>query len=380
VLTSTQQRPALRTDRTAVAFGAAGAVLSGSITVLAVRDRAGSDFRAHLALVQTGMAGGHFPGDMLFYWLEACLSGFRPVEWRLVTGLVLILTVAGGLKAYLTVRLIAANGPPIAAGVLATLCLFAFGLPMGADYPGFIPPNVWHNSTTSLLMPLALGLFLASLAYLRAPSGRLLWLMLLLVSVNVAAKPSFALCWLMVFPAAVLLRERRVAALAGPVAVCLAGGLLLVAQYLYVYVLGGGDPDAATDGVRIAPLHTWSYYSHDIVWSFVASYAFPLAALALGGRGVRDALAVRYALALAAVGLGWFAVMAETGHREYHGNFMWQAIVTNYVLFAAILGAVLQWLRESRFGWRQTVVLFVFALHVAGGLHYLGWWLTYNAP
>jgi hypothetical protein len=112
----------------------------------------------------------------------------------------------------------------------------------------------------------------------------------------------------------------------------------------------------------------------------VASYAFPVAALALGGPAVRGRLTVRYALGLAVAGLAGFALMGEKGHQEFHGNFMWQAIVTSYILFAAVIGAVLTGIRETRFGWRQAIVLAVFALHVAGGLQYLAWWLTYNAP
>jgi lysylphosphatidylglycerol synthetase-like protein (DUF2156 family) len=112
----------------------------------------------------------------------------------------------------------------------------------------------------------------------------------------------------------------------------------------------------------------------------VVSYAFPAVALAFGGETVRGNLAVRYALGLAAVGLAWFVLVGEKGHQEFHGNFMWQAIIANYVLFAALVGAVLVWLRDTAFGWRQWVVLGVFGLHLAGGVHYLAWWLTYNAP
>jgi hypothetical protein len=359
-----------RTDGWALAAGLAGAAVSGLIALLAIRDRAGADFGAHIALTKRGLSGGSFPGDVLFYWLEAVMAGFRPVDRRLYAGLIAMLAVAGGVKAYLTARLIESR----VGAVLALLCLFAFGLPFGPDYPAFIPPNVWHNSTTALLMPLAIGLFLASLAYLHEPRPALLWLMLLLLVLNILAKPSFALCWLVVFPIAVLVAKEK---LLGPAVVTGAGGALLLAQYVYVYVAERGNPYGDGSGVRFAPLHTWSFYAPNLAWSFVASYAFPITALVLGGAAVRRDGAVRFATALAAVGLLWFALVGETGHQEYHGNFMWQAIVTNYLLFAALVAALL---RADVRGWRRLVLLGVFALHLAGGVQYLVWWLTYNAP
>jgi hypothetical protein len=373
--------------RRAVVIGAAAGGISGLIVLLAIRNRAGSDFIAHVALTKAGLNGGWFPGDVLFYWIESVLALFRPHNRRLFAGLVVMLAVAGGVKTYLTVRLAETEYRrrtgarlPLAGALLAAACMFAFGLPFGLRYPQFIPANVWHNTTTALLMPLALGLFMVSIAYLREPSRRLLWSMLGLLVVNILAKPSFALCFLVAFPVAVFLRHRRPAALAGPILVCVAGGVVLFAQYVYIYVAGLGNPLVQSSGVYVAPFHVWSRYTPSIPLCLVASYAFPIAALALGGPAVRGRLTVRYALGLAVAGLAWFALMGEKGHQEFHGNFMWQAIVTSYILFAAVIGAVLTGLRTTRFGWRQAIVLAVFGLHVAGGLQYLAWWLTYNAP
>jgi hypothetical protein len=369
--------------RTAAIVGLAAAGLSGLITLLAIHNRSGADFRWHVAITQAGLNGGSFPGDVLFYWLESVIVLFKPDTHRLYAGLAAMLTVAGGVKAYLTVRLAETecrSRLPWLGALLAASCMFAFGIPIGPDYAAFIPANVWHNTTTALLMPLALGLFLISLWYLREPSRRGLWLMLALVVVNILAKPSFVLCWLVAFPVAVLLRGRRASALFGPLLVVGVGGVLLLAQYTYVYVIGRGNPFVESSGVYLAPFHVWSHLAPNIALSMVVSYAFPAVALALGGEPVRGSLAVRYALGLAVVGLAWFVLVGEKGHQEYHGNFMWQAIIANYILFAALVGAVLVWLRESTFGWRQGVVLAVFGLHLAGGVHYLAWWLTYNAP
>lgn len=376
--------------RRAVVIGAMAGGISGLIVLLAIRNRSGADFIAHVALTKAGLNGGWFPGDVLFYWIESVLALFQPHNRRLFAGLVVMLALAGGVKTYLTVRLAETEYTrrtgarlPLAGALLAAACMFAFGLPIGLRYPQFIPANVWHNSTTALLMPLALGLFMVSIAYLREPARRRLWVMLVLLVVNILAKPSFALCFLVAFPVAVFLRNRRtgpLVALTGPVLLCLAGGVVLIAQYVYIYVAGLGNPLVQSSGIYVAPFHVWSRYSPSIALCLVASYAFPAAALALGGSAVRGRLVVRYALGLAVAGLAWFALMGEKGHQEFHGNFMWQAIVTSYILFAAAVGAVLTWIRETKLGWRQYTVLVIFALHVAGGVQYLAWWLTYNAP
>jgi hypothetical protein len=290
--------------------------------------------------------------------------------------------VAGGAKMFLTVRfaksefLRTTGDPlPLAGAVLASFCFVVYALAIDTRYPAFVPPNVWHNSTTTLLMPLAFGLFWVSLRYLREPQRNQLWAMVALLALNVAAKPSFVLCWLVVFPLAVLLRFRFKAFL-GPLLVCAAGAAMLGAQYAYIYVWGRGDPSETASTVKFAPLHVWGHYAPNLPLSAWMSYAFPIVALVLGGKAVRGSLAVRYAGGLAIVGLTWFALVTETGEREFHGNFMWQAIVTNYLLYAVVMVAALPWLRENRFGWRQSVVLAIFLAQVLCGGWFVYHWLT----
>jgi hypothetical protein len=374
-----------RLDTSTLAITAVGAFASGLVVVAVLGLGAGSDFKAHVALTKAGLGGAPFPGDFLFYWLEALLAGFQPVQLRLYAALAFLLAVAGGAKMYLTVRFAKTEYArtlnerlPVAGAVLAAFCFVVYALAIDTRYPAFVPPNVWHNSTTTLLMPLAFGLYWVSLRYLREPSNRLLWWMVLLLALNVAAKPSFTLCWLVVFPIAVLIRDRAIRALVGPALVCLAGALMLGAQYAYIYLWGRGDPSETASAVRVEPFHVWSHYAHNLAVSVVMSYAFPIVAALLGGRAVRGSLAVQYAAGLALVGLAWFATLTETGAREFHGNFMWQAIVTNYLLYIAVMSAVLPWLKTSRFGWRQLFTLVLFAAQVLCGAWFVYLWLTNN--
>jgi hypothetical protein len=155
---------------------------------------------------------------------------------------------------------------------------------------------------------------------------------------------------------------------------------MLGAQYVYVYVV---DPPGSTltssSGVIVAPLAVWKLYTSEIVRSILASYCFPIVAIALGGRAVWRNRAVQYALALALVGLAEYALLAEGGARELEGNLTWQAIVTQYILFLALIAALVPWLRSKRWGLRQTLITLAFAAHVWAGIHFLSHWFATKA-
>lgn len=330
------------------------------------------DFDAHLAFTANWLERGDpVPGNVLLYWLTALFAGFDPD--RLLTGLVIVLGVAGAAKAWLTVSFV---GDRRWGALAAGLCLLAFSLPVGDPYLGQIPPSVWHNSTTMLLMPFAIGLWWTSLTYLRTRSRRTLWAVLALAALNVAAKPSFVLCFLVVFPLAAWCAHRTRRDMLPAWLATGATAALVGVQYAYIYVSQRGGAATDEDSVVVDPLRVWSAFSDDIPVSLLCSYLFPVAALLLGGPAIRRDLAVRYAAALAVVGAAIFALVKETGPRELDGNFVWQAIVTNYLLFLAVVAAAVPWLRTRRTGWRQVVVVVAFLAHVVAGVLYLHDYLT----
>jgi len=377
--------PAARRAAPVVAVGAVAAVLAGSfagyLVDTVVTHRLQSDFRAHLQFAATGLQHEPVPGNFLLYLLIGICSGFSAEPHRLLTGLIAVIVAATAAKAWLSVAFVGARERlPVWGLAAAALCLVAFSPPLPDPYLGQIPANVWHNSTTMLLMPFAIGMFWTSYEYLRGGSRRMLWATLALAALNVAAKPSFVFCFLVVFPVAVrLARHDRREIRAGWLVTAGAAAILAV-QYFYIFVaqLGGAaaEPPDQKDGIAIDPFRVWSAFSDNIPVSLLVSYVFPIAALALGGAWVRRALAVRYACGLAAAGLLIFVVLKESGPRELHGNFLWQAVVTNYLLFLSLIGAVVPWLRQTRFGWRQALVTAAFLLHVVCGLLYLRYYLT----
>ncbi len=226
-------------------------------------------------------------------------------------------------------------------------------------------------------MPFAVGLFWSSYAFLRSGDTKHLWVSLGLGVLNVLAKPSFLLCFLLIFPLGVVLRfrwsrETRLALLCTFVIAC-----ALVLQYVYVYVVvPAGSTDTASQGIALAPFRVWNSYTSQIPRSIAASYFFPAAALIFGGTAIWRNRSVQYALALAVVGLIWYALVTERGPRAADGNFTWQAIITQYILFLALVAALVPWLRDRRWSTRSAVIVGAFAVNLWAGGNYLAHWFT----
>ncbi|MCW2954490.1 MAG: hypothetical protein JWQ48_3660 [Conexibacter sp.] len=374
--------------RIALVLGVLGGIAGGAIVFASLREHLPSDFQLHLAFTIEGIHGHALPGNFLFYALDALFAGFSTDLWWLKLSLVFVLTCAIAAKVAVSIRFVAserrielpaARGPlPLWLACVTLACAFAFSLPVHSHYYlGQIPPNIWHNSTTIVLMPFAVGLFWTTMLYLRSGERRYLWWSVPLAALNLAAKPSFVLCMLPVFAIAAVLRFRLgwTPKLRGAALLLTAIVALLGLQYLYIYIVDPTTADGGS-GVAINPFVVWDAYSSTIPLSILASYVFPIVALVLGGASVRRSLSVRYAIGLAVVGLIEYAVLAERGVRRFDGNFTWQAIVTNYVLFVALVAALVPLFESRRWGVRQVCIAAAFLAQLAAGVLYVQHWFA----
>ena len=95
-----------------------------------------------------------------------------------------------------------------------------------------------------------------------------------------------------------------------------------------------------------------------------------------------------FALSLSLMGMVIFACFTETGHRQFHCNFIWQAIVTNYLLYMVsihlfikssftpttqrkvhVLGLFKYFLEHRQY--KALLVFSLFLSQCAGGFYYL---------
>jgi hypothetical protein len=371
-------------DRSALVTGVVAGVVAATIVYAALRQHLASDFDAHVQFTANGLRTGLFPGNLLFYLLNAFFAGFSADWWWLKLSLDFVVGLAVGAKALLTARFLntefqGALGAPrtaVVASMGAAVLALVFCLPSQNHYLGAIPPNVWHNTTTIVLMPFAVGLFWTSLLFLRTGETRYLWYSVPLAALNVAAKPSFILCFLPVFPVVALIRFGWNSTSRRALWLTAAAAAFLAAQYVYIYAAPPSGGTGAPSSVAIDPLRVWEIYTSQIPRALIASYLFPIAALVLGGATIRHNRGVQYALALAGVGLIEYALLAETGARLPDGNFTWQAIVTQYVLFMALIGALVPWFQSRAWGLRQTLITLALAAHLWAGFNYLDHWFS----
>jgi hypothetical protein len=371
-------------------------LLTAAIVLGALLQDLAADYPLHMEMTRASVRSGTFPGDPLFYFMNALLAGFSTDDKLLRGSLLVLLSVATAFKAWASVSVISgelseddAGGArvtpgsrlPLLAFAAVVLVTFAFSFHFGAEnhYLGQIPANVWHNSTIVFLMPFAVALFGLAVRYLRTADAGLVKWMIVLIVFNVLVKPSLMFCFIPIFPIAALLRFGwGTPPFWRAVGVTAAAGLAVLLQYLYIYVVKPEGTGMQNDGsIALAPLDVWHAYTKSVWLALLASYVFPLVALAAGGRRVAGNLGVQFALAMTVVGVIEFAVLKETGSREFDGNFLWQAIVTTYLLFLAIVAATLRWVRATGWTWRNGLVTLAFLAHVVAGFLYLyGWFDT----
>jgi hypothetical protein len=256
----------------------------------------------------------------------------------------------------------------------APLMLFAFW--DGLFYLGYIGLATYHNPTIHLLRPVALLSFLVSIRIFSHPrnSSRFVAASAGLLILSALVKPNYLLCLL---PALVLLAVLRwwkklpVDWRLLSFGYLVPGVLILLLQYGVTYLYPAGEPGA----VLFSPLTAVRTYSGYLPWKFMLSILFPLVVLATNFRR-----ALRYNPLLLAW-LGFLAslpqmyLLAETGVRALHGNFLWGAQIMSFILFVA--SAVFLWREQpqpapSSGNTRNRIAWLALGLHViAGAVHYV---------
>lgn len=371
---------AMRSGRTGQAIFLAIVMTVTAALIWVLRDTYHDDHRGIAAAIMNGNA--EWPPNFLYYALVGGLGRLISAGDDLLVPAMALLAVAVGAKALLTLRFFAEIAPTVsarAAMVSVFLLLFIFPVPVAYlldltihYHKGGFPPNVWHNSTTMALMPFALAAFLLQVHSFEGDiSGRVFALTALIV-IGILIKPSFFFAygpatalWLVFFRAP--FSARMLAAL--PI---VAGGALTLLLYLGIYKLQQGNLYEDPSSLALRPFRAWSLMTtpDTFFMNFVASFAAPLLFMALALRPERP-LWFAYALTLNVVAVAIFVLLSETGPRDWHGNFLWQAIVCSFILHAVIAADIHQkWVtRTAR--WRVAFIAFVYAMMTVSGVFYL---------
>lgn len=361
------------------------------------------DVQGHIEFITNVCAKGFaWPPNPGFHWLTWLAAG-RECEVEILSrATTLVLGGCWGASVYLTslvgnslvtrhllphtavvpsrwARVILAALASVAACVMFPPTVsFLIGSP--DNYVGLLSPNVYHNSTLIAAMPFSIAAFGLGVRQLRPGIASSLWVDTLLGWVLVGGalcKPSFAFAFVPAYGLLRLVQGRRHplgSLVAGLTLALLPVLLLIVAQAWWLAT----HPEIIQDKVVFALSFPagWKLFLPDLsAWeSFrlaLGSFALPLVAYALRPAWLRQPMH-QLALVSTVVAFVQFMLVYETGGRAGHGNFTWQVMAANHVLYWVVALAALNWQPHTTAGRvRQVVIITIVALSAINGLFYM---------
>jgi hypothetical protein len=353
---------------------------------LLLYNRIETDVQAHLIISYKFVnEAGPLTPNFLYFILVALFAGFSKYKVWYYLSSVLIIAVSLAAKFLLNYsyaeKCLVDNEVEKNKILLFSIgMLFVFCLP-GADFflhknffLGLLAPNVWHNSTIIFLFPFAIALFFETYFFLYSSGifkrNKVIALGLLII-LNILIKPSFLFT---IIPAVFLCLIFEKTKTAKLTTVILYGGglLLIILQYFIIYKTKNPEGcNNCSESVIIEPFAVWRHYASNIPVSFLSSFLFPLLFLFLSkGQILKDRL-VRFAVVNWLVGILIYILFAESGERKFHGNFSWQMVTGNYLLFF-VFGLSL-WNKQivSKISKASKITLqFLMYLHILWGAGY----------
>jgi hypothetical protein len=205
----------------------------------------------------------------------------------------------------------------------------------------------------------------------RLPAGES-WKLYFWVLMNALIKPSFLFCFLAVFPLMLLFRHGVSSAFFRKLPIVFFAFFCIVAQYILIFYMQDYFQVSEDSGIKFDPFNVWDAMSENKLISLLVSVAYPLAFAATYLRDLKKDRLYIYSFMLFVVALLIFIVLSETGSREFHGNFIWQVIICNYIWFLITMISHLKiLLLRKALMWYDYIVLAVFTSHFIAGLLYL---------
>ncbi len=349
-----------------------------------------TDIQQHANLTKNLLAdGARVPGNFLYYFVVAALGFLSENPGVLILSSSFALAFAVAFKFYFTKKfMFAINKDAFSESImkmnkLELLVIVGAGLSIFAHnllaipknmYLGNVPPNVWHNSTTIFLMPVAVLLFWKSYEVLMKSKTEIkdLFFISILIALNLAIKPSFFLSFVAAFPLMSLIKNKLNKSFWIQMLPIIVGCGLLIFQAKVIY--SESTTNAYSSGsLKLAPFHIWNYFTGKTIHlSLFASCLFPFLLVLAYFKEIKKSVVFHYASLIFIISLLWYILVSETGPREYHGNFSWQAIVGSYILFMTSVTLFLRYaFQKEKFTRRDKILSIVLGLHVLSGFIYI---------
>ena len=245
-------------------------------------------------------------------------------------------------------------------------------------YLGQPSPNVWHNPTTIFCMPIVLTLFsnaIRATETLKLSHAMQTGFLFVLCAL---AKPNFPLafapcCAVMLFVRLLCHDDinHRGFDLKQALSVMQSGAMMLSPLILLMgiqFVLTFGSSKPESSGIELAPFKIWKQFSPNILASLFLGLAFPFLVLVLYTKRCWQNGSIVWAWLTFAIALVQLVLLAETGPRGSHGNFVWGSLFATSILFIYSAQVVFQSPRDLR----RRACEGILVVHALSGLWYLG--------
>jgi hypothetical protein len=246
-------------------------------------------------------------------------------------------------------------------------------------YLHYFTPNIWHNTTTILLVPFAMLLFYH--LFEKSEEGlnkrnvlELNVKIILLIMLNLAIKPSFmfsvvVLLTLRIF-VGILFQSNYFNFQRKYIFYLIISFFLILSQYLITYYLNIGSLEKEKSEIVISFFRNLEIKEIAFIpFAFLCSFLFPI--LFLSFKGLKNIENSEFtALLLVVISIIIFFSLNESGPRELHKNFYWQIVPCSSILFIVTVNNYLK--NSAKFtSVKKYILISVLALHFISGLFYL---------
>lgn len=343
-----------------------------------------SDINIHCNIILKYLEYGTMPSYPGFYLLTFIFSGFSNEIAILFKSAVIVLSIFLVFK-YICVLLMFKNLKNHRINYLdilvSLLLLFIHPILLNFNfeknmYLGLIAQNIWHNSTVIVLYPLAILQFIYAIKVFKEYNINNLLILILTISIGLFFKPSFYFC---LAPTIFLFSfyKFKISSLKfWHIQIVLISTFIIF--LIQSFALKSDIVVMQTNNnvkfeTIIAPFSVWKLASDNkVLISFLLSFAFPITYLLLNIKTAFRKIEINFAIFLNIFSLIIYIFLAETGERFYHGNFIWQCFISNFILFTVVMINYLNDINKSKLlNFKNITLLFFFLAHLYSGYIYI---------
>lgn len=232
-------------------------------------------------------------------------------------------------------------------------------------YKGSFVSNVWHNSTTIFLMPIAILLFYY-LFYKKNDSKNIV-LISILILINASIKPSFLFIVspLLFFVFIYSWSQKRPKTQYLYFSLGIAA--IIVLQFVLIFLLNIGSLHKSESSIGISFLDFFKTVARVRYFplALILGYLFPVVYTVTNKKNITKEVILSWALVFLSICL--FVFVNETGPRRTHGNFYWQIVPTTYMLFLVIIRDIFNKYTITK---KKLLLVFAYMPHFIYGAYY----------